>query len=69
MHVIRWWYGERLTGAVLLNYRGDGSNGATGLFRCEIQDSGNTLYRLYTCMYTSTLASELCSCTHTHSLN
>ena len=49
------WYASWLTGAVLLNYRGDGSagHGVTGLFHCEIRDndSGNTLHRFYTCIY------------------
>ena len=47
------WYSSWQTGAVLLNYRGTGSgtSGITGLFRCEIRDSADTLHRLYTCIY------------------
>ena len=47
------WYASWLTGAVLLNYRGDGSvkSGVTGLFCCEIRDSTGTTHQLYTCIY------------------
>ena len=56
------WYASWLTGAVLLNYRGHGSNGVTGLFRCEIQDSTSTTQHLYTCIYASgTQECKLCS--------
>ena len=52
------WYASWLTGAVLLNYRGDGSNGATGLFRCEIQDSTGTTHHLYTCIYANAYTTD-----------
>ena len=45
------WYTSWLTGAVLLNYRGDGRSGETGLFRCDIKDRANTIHQLYICMY------------------
>ena len=48
------WYASWLTGAVLLNYRGDGTDNSmavTGLFRCEIEDKTNTTHHLYTCVY------------------
>ena len=61
------WYGGRLTGAVLMNYRSNGGNGITGLFRCEIRDSGGTLHKLYTCIYDSASATdcEFPALTHT----
>ena len=48
------WYGSWLTGAVILNYRGNGTNGASGLFRCEVQDSTGNTQQLYICMYDNT---------------
>ena len=49
------WYASWLTGAVLLNYRGDGTDdhrAKSGLFRCRIEDKTNTAHDLYTCIYT-----------------
>ena len=45
------WYARWLTGAVLMNFRGTATTGTTGLHRCDILDSTNTLYQFYTCIY------------------
>ena len=45
------WYASWLTGAVLLNFRGNASIGGTGLYHCEIQDATGTTHRLYACIY------------------
>ena len=48
------WYASWLTGAVLLNYRGDGTDtiaATTGFFRCDIRNRENALHLLYTCIY------------------
>ena len=45
------WYARWLTGAVLMNFRGTATTGATGLHRCEVQDSTGTLHQFYTCIY------------------
>ena len=45
------WSASWLTAAVLLNYRGDGTNGSTGLFRCDIKDDENITHHFYTCIY------------------
>ena len=62
------WYALWLTGAVLLNYRGDGSDGPPGLYRCEIRDSTGTTHQLYTCIYDSTSVTEctFSALTHAH---
>ena len=44
------WYATWLTGAVLLNFRGISTN-SSGLYRCDIHDSKNTLHQFYTCVY------------------
>ena len=45
------WYARWLTGAVLMNFRGTASTGTTGLHRCDILDSTDTLHHFYTCVY------------------
>lgn len=45
------WYGSWINSAVILNYRGDGNDGATGLFRCNIKDYNNKTRDLYTCIW------------------
>ena len=45
------WYARWLTGAVLINFRGTASTGTTGLHRCDILDSTDTLHHFYTCVY------------------
>ena len=53
------WYAGWLTGAVLMNFRGTATTGTTGLHRCDIQDSTNTLHQFYTCVYyTDTVDSQ-----------
>ena len=45
------WYASWLTGAVLMNFRGNATTGTTGLHRCDILDSTGTLHQFYTCIY------------------
>ena len=52
------WYISRRTQALLMNYRGDGSGGVTGLFLCEIQGSGDILHKFYTCIYDGTSTTD-----------
>ena len=52
------WYAQWLTGAVLMNFRGTATSGATGLHRCDIRDSTGTLHQFYTCIYAEN--GELC---------
>ena len=47
------WYASWLTGAVLMNFRGSASTGATGLYRCDIRDSTGMRLNFYTCIYES----------------
>ena len=48
------WYTRWLTGAVLMNFRGNATTGTTGLHRCDIRDSTGTLRQFYTCVYGET---------------
>ena len=52
------WYARWLTGAVLMNFRGNATSGTTELYRCDIQDSTGTLNQFYTCVYDDSFASE-----------
>ena len=52
------WYARWLTGAVLMNFRGNATSGTTELYRCDIQDSTGTLHQFYTCVYDDNVASE-----------
>ena len=45
------WYASWQTGAVLMNFRGTATTGTTGLHRCDILDSTDTLHQFYTCIY------------------
>ena len=45
------WYASWLTGAVLMNFRGEGSHGLIGLFHCEVQDHTDTMHSFYICIY------------------
>ena len=48
------WYARWLTGAVLMNFRGNATTGSTGLHRCDIRDSTGTLHQFYTCLHAAT---------------
>ena len=58
------WYARWLTGAVLMNVRGTASTGTTGLHRCDIRDSTDTLHQFYTCVYAEAGA-DIFSCEFT----
>ena len=47
------WYASWQTGAVLMNFRGTATTGATGLHRCDILDNTDTPHQFYTCVYTA----------------
>ena len=52
------WYARWLTGAVLMNFRGNATSGSTGLHRCDILDSRGTLHQFYTCIYQDNVDSD-----------
>ena len=58
------WYASWLTGAVVLNFRGDSSRGVVGIYHCDIQDSTGTTHQLYACIYGD--GDSTCKCIHAH---
>lgn len=54
------WYNAWLTGAVSLNYRGNGSNGITGHHRCAFKNNGEDVEELFICIYDDGVNDEKC---------
>ena len=57
------WYARWLTGAVLLNFYGNGTDITAELFRCAIRDSMGALHQFYTCLYDNSDDYQ-CKCTY-----